>query len=130
MEIDAAVSTLIETFNRWDIEAFIAICTPDVELRPIRGMLEEIEYQGHDGMREFQADAEATWAELEFQPAGVETRGDEAVIGGFFRLRGRASGALTERSAAVAVRLRDGLVARVAIQSDGDSARRDLGWQD
>ena len=130
MEIEAAVSTLIDTFNRWDIEAFIAICTPDVELRPIRGMLEEIEYQGHDGMREFQADAEATWAELEFQPAGVETRGDEAVVGGFFRLRGRASGALTERSAAVAVRLRDGLVARVAIQSDGDSARRDLGWED
>ena len=130
MEIDAAVSTLIDTFNRRDIEAFIAICAPDVELRPIRGMLEEIEYQGHDGLREFEADSEAAWTEAEFEPAGIEARQDSAVIGGFFRLRGRASGALTERSAAIAVRMRDGLVSRVAIHPDGDSARRELGWQD
>lgn len=130
MEIDAAVSVLIDTFNRWDLDAFIEICTPDVELRPLRGMLEEIEYQGHGGLREFQADAEATWKELEFQPAGVESRGDAAVIGGFMRLRGRASGALTERSVAIAVHMRDGLVSRVAIHPDGDSARRELGWQD
>ena len=129
MEIDAAVSVLIDTFNRSDIEGFIAIAHPEVELRPIRGMLEEIEYQGHDGLREFQADSEAAWTELEFQPAGIEARGEEAVIGGFFRLRGRASGALTERSAALAVRMREGLVARVAIHPDGDSARRELGWQ-
>jgi ketosteroid isomerase-like protein len=129
MEIDAAVSVLIDTFNRWDMESFIAICTPDVELRPLRGMLEEIEYQGHAGLREFQADAEATWKELEFQPAGVEAREDGAVLGGFMRLRGRASGALTERSVAIAVHMRDGLVSRVAIHPDGDSARRELGWQ-
>jgi ketosteroid isomerase-like protein len=129
MEIDAAVSVLIDTFNRWDMESFIAICTPDVELRPLRGMLEEIEYQGHDGLREFKADAEATWKELEFQPAGVEAREEGAVLGGFMRLRGRASGALTERSVAIAVHMRDGLVSRVAIHPDGDSARRELGWQ-
>jgi ketosteroid isomerase-like protein len=129
MEIDAAVSVLIDTFNRWDMEGFIAICTPDVELRPLRGMLEEIEYQGHDGLREFKADAEATWKELEFQPAGVEAREDGAVIGGFLRLRGRASGALTERSVAIALHMRDGLMSRVAIHPDGDSARRELGWQ-
>ena len=129
MDVDAAVSVLIETFNRWDMESFIEICTPDVQLRPIRGMLEEIEYQGHDALREFQADAEATWKELEFQPAGVEAREDGAVIGGFLRLRGRASGALTERSVAIAVHMREGLVARVAIHADGDSARRELGWQ-
>ena len=129
MEIDAAVSVLIDTFNRSDIDGFIAICHPEVELRPIRGMLEEIEYQGHDGLREFEADSEAAWTELEFQPAGIEARDDSAVIGGFMRLRGRASGALTERSVAIAVRMRDGLISRVAIHPDGDSARRELGWQ-
>jgi ketosteroid isomerase-like protein len=129
MDIDAAVAALIDTFNRWDMAAFIEICDPEVELRPLRGMLEEIEYQGHDGLRAFQADAEATWKELELEPAGIEARDDGAVLGGFLRLRGRASGALTERSVAIAVRMRDGLVARVAIHPDGDSARRELGWQ-
>ena len=130
MEIDAAVSALIDTFNRSDIDGFIAISHPEVELRPIRGMLEEIEYHGHNGLREFQADSDAAWADLEFEPAGIDSRDDSAVVGGFFRLRGRASGALTERSAAIAVRMRDGLIGRVAIHPDGDSARRELGWQD
>jgi hypothetical protein len=129
MDVDAAVAALIDTFNRWDMPSFIQVCQPDVELRPLRGMLEEVEYSGHDGLREFQADAEATWKELEFAPAGIESREDAAVLGGFLRLRGRASGALTERSVAIAVRMREGLVARVAIHPDGDSARSELGWQ-
>jgi ketosteroid isomerase-like protein len=129
MDIDGAVAVLTDTFNRWDMDALVAICDPEVELRPLRGMLEEIEYRGHEGLREFQRDAEATWAELEFQPAGVESRGEEAVVDGFIRLRGRASGALTERAVAMELRMRDGLLWRIAMHPDPDSARRALGWQ-
>jgi ketosteroid isomerase-like protein len=128
MEISEAVVVIVETFNRDDIEGFIASCTPDVELKSLRGMLEDVVYRGHDGLREFQRDSEAAWSERHAQLVDVETRGDEAVLIARMRMKGQASGVLTERTVAFAVRLRDGSIARMTTHPDAGSARRELGW--
>jgi ketosteroid isomerase-like protein len=128
MEISEAIRVVVDTFNRDDIEGFIAACTPDAELRPIRGMLEEVVYRGHDGLREFQRDSEAAWSERHAELVDTEGRDDEAVLVAHLRMKGRASGVVTERDLAFAIRLRDGLIARIATHPDPKSARRELGW--
>src|SRR5919201_4211663 len=124
MEISEAVGLIVDTFNRDDIDGFIAACTPDAELKSVRGMVEDVLYRGHEELREFQRDSEAAWSERHAEPLDVEIRGDEAVLLARMRLRGRASGVLTERNVAFAVRLRDGLIARLATHPDAESARR------
>lgn len=128
MDVSEAVSVIVETFNRDDIEGFIAVCAPDAELKPIRGMIEDGEYRGHDGLRAFQRDSDAAWSYRHAELLEVEASGDAAVLHVRMRLRGRASGVLTEREVAYAVRLREGLLARLSTHPDMDSARRELGW--
>jgi ketosteroid isomerase-like protein len=128
MEMPEAVVAAIDTFNRNDIEGFVAICTPDVELRSLRGMVEDLVYRGPDGLRQFQRDSEATWSDRHLDLVELEARGDEAVFLARIRLKGLASGVTTEQDVAFAFRLSDGLIALCALHADAESARRELGW--
>jgi hypothetical protein len=128
MDIDGAVAVMIDTFNRYDIEGFIAACAPDIELRSLRGMIEDAVYRGHQELREFERDMDSVWSERHMDALGVETREDTALVLARLRMRGRASGVLAERDVAMTMRLSDGLISRFAVHDGLDAARRELGW--
>jgi SnoaL-like domain len=130
MEISEAISVIVDTFNRDDIEGFIAICAPDIELRSLRGLIEDAVYRGHHELRVFERDLDSVWSERHMDALGVETREDTALLLARLRMRGRASGVLAERDVAITIRLTDGLISRFAVHDGVDAARRALGWTD
>ena len=70
----------VEAFNRRDIEGAMAPLDPDVELVPLRAVLEGGSYHGLDGLRRFLEDMGEDWEQFdlradEFVPIGQPRAG-------------------------------------------------------
>jgi len=63
---------------------------------PLRALLEDTVYRGHDGIRRFARDLEESWSEAHVELLELEVRGEQALSIGGVTLRGRSSGAVTE----------------------------------
>jgi uncharacterized protein len=91
----ATVQAIYVAFARRDLEGMLAHVADDVEVVPV-GTAGRIgrtaPYYGHDGVREYFADAEATWEELKLHPTDVRATVDAVVVFGHVdaRLRGRS----------------------------------------
>jgi len=91
----ATVRAIYDAFARRDLDAMLAHTAEDVEIVPVgtAGRIGRTEpYRGHDGLREYFADAEALWEELTLHPDDVRATIDSVVVFGHVdaRLRGRA----------------------------------------
>jgi ketosteroid isomerase-like protein len=108
----AVVKALFAAFADRDFEAAAKLLDPSVEIRPaIVGGPEGVVYEGPDGMRQFWADVDATWAEFRIAPEEFrELDGKILVLGRAFA-RGRVSGIVLEAAAAWIAGLRDGRIA-------------------
>jgi ketosteroid isomerase-like protein len=107
----ALVRKSFEAISTWDVDDMLTLYHPEVEFLPLTGTrVETGGYRGHDGVREYVAEARDLWDVLE--PAGdhYEDLGDRVVVGGTCRVRGRASGAESVPACGWVIGLRDGLI--------------------
>jgi ketosteroid isomerase-like protein len=113
----------IAALNRGDVEGIAATLDPDVELVPLRAVLDGSIYKGHEGMRRWLADMSEDWAEFELELDEVrELDPGPVLVRATMRLRGRTSGVALDAPAAWLCDMRDGRVARIRFFADSDAA--------
>ena len=128
MDLDTLVRRFVDAYNSRQLEAQIELCDPEIELVPLRAVLEETIYRGHDGIRRFARDLAESWSEAHVELLELEVRGEQAVSIGCVTLKGRSSGAVTEVTGAAAFSVRDERLLRIAYHPTAQDARRELGW--
>ena len=128
MDLDTLVRRFVDAYNSRQLEAQIELCDPEIELVPLRAVLEETIYRGHDGIRRFARDLAESWSEAHVELLELEARGEQAVSIGCVTLKGRSSGAVTEVTGAAAFSVRDERLLRMAYHPTVQDARRELGW--
>ena len=109
MEIVRAAA---DAFNRRDVEAFRALTANDVEIVPIRAVLEGTIYRGPDAVARWYAAIDDSWEALTVEIEELRDAGDRVLTLGRIRGRGRGSGAAIDVEAAALTEFRDGLITR------------------
>jgi ketosteroid isomerase-like protein len=89
IEIALAVA---ESWNRGDLETFIALWDEEAEFHPFRAQLEGEAYRGHDGLERFIGELAEDFDNARFEFDETRDADDQVVGIGRFRARGRASG--------------------------------------
>ena len=121
------VRAFTEAFNAGDIEGVIACCDSKVEFQSTFAAVGGGVYHGHDGIREWHRDIRETWGE-EIR-SDLETLfdvGENMLVFTVLHGRGQQSGVEVELSAALVVRLRDGLLVNLRGYSHREDALNDL----
>ena len=99
----------IAGYNRRDIGPMLEITHPEAEWYPFTAAVEGDEaYHGHEGIRRWWANVEASFEELEASVDDVRDLGDRMLALGHLRARFR-SGVTLETEIAWLIRYRDGL---------------------
>ena len=112
----------VEALNRGDVDGLAEALDPDVELIPLRAVLDGTVYRGHEGMRRWLADMGEDWTRFELDLQEVrELEGGQVLVRATMRLRGK-SGVALDSSAAWLCELRGGRVSRIQFFADADSA--------
>jgi len=112
----------VEALNRGDVDGLAEALDPDVELVPLRAVLDGTVYRGHEGMRRWLADMGEDWTRFELDLQEVrELEGGQVLVQATMRLRGK-SGVALDSSAAWLCELRGGRVSRIQFFADADSA--------
>ncbi len=114
-----------EALGRWDAEALVSDCEPDLEFISLVGQVEGRTYRGHDGLRKFVSDLAEAWDLWQPVPEHFDTTGDSVLATGTTKLRGRGSGVEISISWGQVFRFRNGKVRWVRIYSDPAEARRE-----
>ena len=129
MDLEALSRRFVDAFDSGQLEAQIEMFDPEIEFVPLRALLEDTVYRGHDGIRRFARDVEESWSEAHIEHfSSFEARGEQAVTIHRVRLKGRSSGAVTEVTGAAAFSVRDERLLRIAYHPTAQDARRELGW--
>ena len=98
----------IDTFNRRDLDAYLATNDPDVEFTPYERAMEGLgPYRGHDGVRTWWEESFAVYPDLRAELYEVRALGDMTVARGRLRGTGAGSGASFERTLWLANEWRD-----------------------
>jgi ketosteroid isomerase-like protein len=102
----------LEAYNRRDIEAILEIWHPEAEWYPFTAQVEgDNAYHGHEGLRQWWANVEATFEEREASVEEVRDLGDAVVALGHLRARGMGSGIEIDQVVFHLARFRHGKVA-------------------
>jgi ketosteroid isomerase-like protein len=125
-DVQATIELLrggIEAFNRRDIDGALAPLDPEVELVPLKAVLDGGSYHGHEGMRRLLDDMREDWERFslevdEFRPVGT----DRLLVLGRVIARGRTSGVDVDYEAAWLCHLHAGRVIRMQFYSDRNEA--------
>ena len=113
----------LEALNRRDVEAMLAALHDDVELVPVRAVLDGSVYRGHEGLRQWLADMGEDWDEFRIDSDEVRALGDGRILVlGRFHARGRTSGVVLDQPAAWVCEMAAGKVARMRFFPDADAA--------
>lgn len=116
----------LEAFNRRDLSGMLETLDSDVELLPLRAVLEGEAYRGHDGFRKWLSDMDEDWES--FRAEATEVRKldeDRVLVIGRVRAKARASGIDVDAPGAWLCSLRDGLVTRIHFYADPEKALED-----
>ena len=102
-----------EVLNRRDIEAALPYIDPEVELHStIIGGAEGNTYRGHEGLRRWMAESDASFAELRGEVEEWRDLGDDVLQIGRVHARGRESAVELDSPMAWLVTLRGGRIVR------------------
>src|SRR6476660_7496630 len=103
-----------DAYNRRDVEAFLADQAHDVELHSaIVGGAEGTVYRGHDGIRKWIVDLDASFDEATLYSAEFRDLGDRVLVIGRIRAHGRESGVRLDSASGWVVTFRSGRIAEV-----------------
>jgi ketosteroid isomerase-like protein len=117
----------LEAFNRRDAAAVMETCHPDVELVPVRAVFEGISYHGEEGLRQFFEDMDEEWTDMRADLDELREAGDQVVVLGRFRAKGKASGVEVDWPTAWVCDMRDGKTVRLQAYTDQAEALRVAG---
>jgi hypothetical protein len=118
----------VETFNAHEVEAFIALCDPSVEVHSSFAALGGGVYQGHDGVRAYFRDLEDAWGDaFRIEAEAYFDLGESTLAFYALRGQGRQSGMEVAMPIAQEVRYRSGLCVYFKSHADRDDALRELG---
>ena len=120
----------IEAFNRRDGEAFGACLAGDVEIVPVRVVLEGTVYRGRDAGTQYCAAVEESWENLRWEVEGIRDGGSWVLALGRIRGRGRGSGASIDARGAWLARFSGGVVTYFRTYNDRDEAFQAVGLVD
>jgi ketosteroid isomerase-like protein len=105
------VKKSFEAISAWDVDGLLRLYDPDVELLPLTGTrVESGGYRGHDGVRDYMAEAHDLWDVLEPEGRSHEDLGDRVLVAGHCRVRGRSSGAGSDPATSWVIHIRDGRI--------------------
>jgi ketosteroid isomerase-like protein len=121
------VRSLLDAFNDRDLDAMLAVVDPDAEIEALRAQLEGTAYLGHDGMRQMLVDFDEDWACLHVDADDFREAGDQVVVLGRLRARGRASGVDLDVPIGFVWELREGKAFRGKTFSEQADALRAAG---
>jgi uncharacterized protein len=85
------VRRMYEAFSVWDIEAMVALASPDMEFFPqvTASLIKRTEpYRGHEGLRNYFEDARRVWRHLEIIPHEYRDLGERVLVFGRVYARG------------------------------------------
>ncbi len=113
----------VAALNRGDVDALAATLAPDVELVPLRAVLDGSIYRGHEGLRRWLDDMSEDWSEFELTLQEVrELRPGCVLVEATIRLRGRSSGVAVDSPGAWLCDMRAAKVARIRFYADQEAA--------
>jgi ketosteroid isomerase-like protein len=113
----------VAALNRGDVDALAATLAPDVELVPLRAVLDGSIYHGHEGLRRWLDDMSEDWSEFQLTLHGVrELRPGCVLVDATIRLRGRSSGVAVDSPGAWLCDMRAAKVARIRFYADQAAA--------
>ncbi|MEX2195293.1 MAG: nuclear transport factor 2 family protein [Thermoleophilaceae bacterium] len=112
------LQSLLEAANRRDAAALAAICTPDVEFRPVVAALTGEAYRGEEGIRRWLAEIERRFPGSYAAADEVESSSHAAIASG--RTRGRDMSFAWH----VVVRVDGGLIASWSFHPSREHAER------
>jgi ketosteroid isomerase-like protein len=99
----------LECYNRRDVEAMLEIWHPEAEWYPFTAQVEgDDAYHGREGLRQWWANVDATFEELEASAEDIRDLGDAVLALGHLRARFR-SGVTLDTEIGWLTRYRDGL---------------------
>ena len=113
----------LEALNRRDLDGMLSALAEDVELVPLRAVLEGTVYRGHAGLRRWLEDMSEDWDDFRIESLEVRDLGmDRILILGRFHARGRSSGVQLDWPAAWICQMAAGKVSRMRFYADAESA--------
>jgi uncharacterized protein len=103
----------IEAFNRGDVDAFVALVSPDVEWEDAM-FYSEISrtYRGKDELREWFLQVREPWESFHVEADEIREAEDWVLIGGVITARGKGSGVDTQLRGWLVFWVRDGMIAK------------------
>jgi ketosteroid isomerase-like protein len=108
----AIVRRTFEAIGNRDVDALLRLYEPNAEFRPLTGtQVESGGYHGHEGIRAYFEEVDTVWDQMLPHADDLRSHGDLVVVAGGCMVRGRESGAETDRAMAWVFRVRDGRVA-------------------
>jgi ketosteroid isomerase-like protein len=117
-----------EAFNARDVEAYVALCDPEIELHSAVTVPGGGLYRGHEGVRQWHRDIEDSFGDdVRVEPEAYFEADDTTMTVHTLHGRGRQSGADVETPAAHVCRWRDGLIVYFRGYLRTEDAFRDLG---
>jgi ketosteroid isomerase-like protein len=88
-----------DAFNRRDIDAFLALCDPEIEFTVLHLELEGgSSYRGHDGVRSYSENMLSVFPDFRAEADEVRDLGDVTVVRGRLRGHGMESDASFEQT--------------------------------
>jgi ketosteroid isomerase-like protein len=107
------VRRLYDAWNRHDVDAAEDLIAHDIEVDRTASMgPDAVTFRGRDQVMDFVRRWLDTWEEAEWSDMDYSLEGDDVIVLGVFRGRGRASGAAVEAKVAQVFTVRDGRVVR------------------
>jgi ketosteroid isomerase-like protein len=120
----------VAALNRGDVDGLEATLDPDVELIPLKAVLDGTVYRGHEGMRRWLEEMDEDWMRFELQLEDArELSPGRVLVEATMRLRGQ-SGVALDSSAAWVCEMRGGKVSRLRFYTDAAAALEAAGTPD
>jgi ketosteroid isomerase-like protein len=117
-----------EAFNARDVDRFLALMHPDVEVVPITGRMEGTVYRGHAALAAWLAGFDEDWEVFVTVPVEFRDFGDCVMSLGTWEARARASGIdLNGQPGAWVAWMRDGKITRQETFTDRAQALEAVG---
>ncbi len=122
------IRELMDAIDRRDIDAYVALTTPDFEWIPLfAARVGGGVYHGREGIEAFLGEVDETWEEFRPMPEEYRDLGDRVLALGRLRTRGRASGVPSDAPWGGVYDLRGGKVSRIRTFLDHGEALRAAG---
>jgi ketosteroid isomerase-like protein len=111
-----------QALNEGDLDALVALCTPDFRLDMSDRVLNPFVYEGHDGIRRFYSEVTEVWESFSWDPVDLQEIDEVVLVQVDSRGKGRHSGLELDRRSAMVWRFAGDLLASLTFFRDPDDA--------